>query len=248
MFGVLWAALAGFLFFAFEPVFNHGGPARYHVLPGALLCAAGIAAVFWRWSQHPGGLFDWIQGGVVDVTSSDPERLSWLDWAIAITRRGTIDTRAGWVRLERRLVFGLVPLNVVERRLDEFYRVEVKVTTRESRRRHRSFFSDDRYQVVGYDYAVYLVDRRGDRLCVLDLSTGLTGRGEGFVGGLRQLLEDAVGRPGLVRRPDFSPRGPAADDRAPGDRAPGEPRKPGGRAAADDFEAWRAKREKRPGS
>lgn len=229
MFPVLWAGLALSVAAVFEPHFNHHGAPRWQLLPLALAFGAAIATVFWRWSRHPLGMFDWVQGGVVDITHRDPERLRWIDWAVAITRLGTIDTRSGFVRLERRLVLGLIPLNVVERPLDTYYRVEVKVTPRESRRRHRGLFNHDHYEVVGYDYAVYLVDRRGDRLCVLDLSTGLHGRGEEFVGGLRQLLEDVVGRPGgpPPRRPE-----PPRD----------EPRREGG---GDDFEAWRAKRERR---
>lgn len=234
MFPALWGALVLSLFLVFEPRFSGHGAPRWPYLPLALAFAGAIATVFWRWTRHPMGIFDWVQGGVVDVTHRDPDRLRWVDWAVAITRLGTIDARSGLVRLERRLLLGLVPFNVVERRLDEFYRVEVKVTPRESRRRHRGFFFDHHtHEVVGYDYAVYLVDRRGDRLCVLDLSTGLHGAGDEFVGGLRQLLEDVVGRPGAPppRRPDV------ARERRDDDRRDG----------GDDFEAWRAKRDRGSG-
>lgn len=234
MFPALWIALAVCLGYMLEPRFSRSGDPRWELLPLALLLAAGIGAVFWRRALHPLGMFDWIQGGVVDITHRDPERLRWVDWAIAITRRGTIDTIAGRVRLERRLFFGLVPLNVVERPLDAFYRVEVKVTPRESRRRNRGFLFDTHtHEVTGYDYAVYLVDRRGDRLCVLDLSTGLHGRGDEFVGGLRQLLEEVVGRPG----------GPPPRRLEP-PRARGDADERRGGGGDDDFEAWRAKRER----
>lgn len=233
MFPALWVALAISLAFTFEPLYRFGGDPRWQGLPLALVFAAAIGAVFWRWSRHPTGMFDWIQGGVVDITHRDPERLRWIDWAVAITRQGLIDVGTGRVRLERRLLLGLIPLNVVERPLDAFYRVEVKVTPRESRRRRRGLFADHHdLEVTGYDYAVYLVDRRGDRLCVLDLSTGLHGRGDEFVGGLRQLLEDVVGRPGA----------------SPPRRAAGEQDDRRGGGAEDDFEAWRAKRERGTGT
>lgn len=232
MFPALWVGLLISLFFMFEPRFEGHGDPRWALLPLAAAFAAAIGLVFWRWTRHPLGMFDWIQGGVVDVTHRDPGCLRWIDWAVAITRRGTIDATSGQVRLERRLLLGLIPLNVVVRRLDEFYRVEVKVTPRESRRRNRGLFNHDTYDVVGYDYAVYLVDRRGDRLCVLDLSTGLHGRGDEFVGGMRQLLEDMVGRPGAPppRRPE-----------------PGRAEPRGGGGGGDDFEAWRARRERETG-
>lgn len=233
MFPVLVVGLVFSLVFTFEPHFRFGAEPRWQVLPVAVVCGAAIAAVIHRWTRHPTGMFDWIQGGVVDITHRDPERLRWIDWAVAITRQGSIDVRTGRVRLERRLLLGLIPLNVVERPLDDFYRVEVKVTPRESRRRHRGLFEHDRYEVTGNDYAVYLVDRRGDRLCVLDLSTGLHGRGDEFVGGLRQLLEEVVGRPGGP-----APRRPAPEQDPPR----------GGGGGGDDFEAWRAKRERGTGT
>lgn len=230
MFPALVGALLAALFLVFEPRFEGHGDPRWSLFPLVLALGAAVGVVLWRWALHTQGVFDWLQGGIVDITQRDPERLRWVDWAVAITRRGTIDTVAGFVRLERRALLGLIPLGVVERPVGDFYRVQVEVTPRESRRRRRGLFDDDEYDVVGYDYAVYLVDRRGDRLCLLDLSTGIGGRGEAFNGRMRQAAEDLIGRPGgtPARRPQ--PR-----------------RDPPRRGAPLDFDTWREQRERGAG-
>ncbi|MCO5172294.1 MAG: hypothetical protein M9894_38845 [Planctomycetes bacterium] len=239
MFPLLWI---GLLFCAFGV---YAGGMQHAPLPalvaGALACAAGIAAVFWQWHRHPHGVFDWTQGGVVDVIRADAQMLTWVDWAIFITRRGAIHREGGWVRLERRLLFGLVPLGSVVRPLTDFYRVEVSVTEHRNRRRRRglSLFDDDD-RVSGYTHSVSLVDRRGDRLCVLDLTTGVDDGGGHFIGRVRGLLEEIVGVPGLgARGMPFAVRPPAADPSPPAPPAP---------AKVDDFEAWRARRDGRSDS
>jgi hypothetical protein len=214
-------------------------------LVGVIACAAGVVAVIAQWLRHWDGVKDLLQGGVVDVTCATDSRLSWFDWAIAVTRRGTIDRAGGWLRLERRAFFGLIPLASVVKPLGEFYRVEVQVEPRHARRRNRGLLDaiangGESHYVVGYTYTVLLVDRRGDRVCVLDLDTGVHGRGDAFIGRLRGLLEEAVGRPGEVRRPGAFPQ---FGDAPPADAsADGEPK----RAPVDDFDAWRARRGKRP--
>lgn len=205
-------------------------------LAGAVAFSVGLVAVIAQWVRHPGGVKDLLQGGVVDVTCANEKTLSWFDWAIAITRRGTIDRAGGWLRLQRSAFFGLIPLASVVKPLSEFYRVEVQVEPREVRRRNRGLINalidhGDSHHVVGYTYTVLLVTRQADRVCVLDLDTGLYGPGEAFIGRFRGLLEDAVGRPGEVRHPQFG--------------APVEPTPTPKRAPVDDFDAWRARRKKK---
>lgn len=240
VFPLLWLALVGFLFGAFSGEVTRAY--RPLFMAAAVACGAGILAVFWRWYRHPNGIFDWTQGGVVAVTRADEQMLTWVDWAIFLTRRGAVHREGGWVRLERRLLFGLVPLGSVVRPLADFYRVEVSVSEHRGRRRRRGLsLFDDHDEVSGYTHAVSLVDRKGDRLCVLDLTTGVDDGGGGhFIGRLRGLLEEVVGVPGLgARGMPFAVR-PAVDPAPPAAPAPS----PG---KVDDFDAWRARREARDG-
>lgn len=224
---------------------GHSAQGPYAALITCLIaCSVGLAAVVAQWLRHPDGIKDWVQGGVVDVTCATESRLSWFDWAIAITRHGTIDRAGGWLRLQRRAFFGLIPLASVVKPLADFYRVEVQVEPRESRRRNRGFLDADSHRIDGYTYTVFLVDRRGDRLCVLDLDTGLHGPGDAFIGRLRGLLEDAVGRPGVVQRPTATAFPQFGDAPVEPEPAPGTPR----RAPVDDFDAWRARRGKKRAS
>src|SRR5687768_6458324 len=190
MFGLLCGLLVASVLWAVFPTFE-GGKVYMPPLWGTLPCIAGLAAVVIQWMSHPDGVKDFVQGGVCDVSQADSERVAWTDWAIFMTRRGEVDRRTGQVRLVRSLFFGLIPLGTVLRPLGEFYRVEVKVDERTSTRKRRSFGFELGHETVtvGYTYSVNLVDRRGDRLCVLDIGTGLTGPGERFVGELRNKLE-----------------------------------------------------------
>jgi hypothetical protein len=203
--------------------------------------ALGIAAVVLQMVRHPHGVRDWTQGGVVDLPLSTDGRLRWTDWAIAITRLGVLDASAGTLRLERRLFFGLIPAGTVARPVREFYRVEVQSEPRYSERRHRnslvgaalSLLDSDPGDgdLIGYEYSVSLVDRKGDRLCVLDLTAGTSRAEEGFIVALRTSLEAALGRPGDAPAP---PRGARTSPASEGDEAP---------PAGDQFEAWRRKKD-----
>jgi hypothetical protein len=220
MFGLLLVGLLAGGFFVGEALHRGASPPA-PALVAALACLVGVAVVLVRIFIHAGGVTDWVQGGVVDAWG-DGERVTWSDWAIAITRRGSVDARTGVLRLERRLAFGLIPLATVVRPLGEFYRVEVVVTPRTRRRRNgRVGLLDlalDEEVVTGHHHAVYVVDRRADKLCVLDIEAGtwLGDRAERFVGRFREQLAEVVGRPGDARRPP--PEG--------------------------DFDAWRARRER----
>jgi hypothetical protein len=187
----------------------------------------GLLGVILQMISHPQGIRDWVQGGVIDVTSTSAGRVRWIDWAIAFTRQGSLDPAAGYVKLERRLLFGLIPVGSVLRPLRDFYRVEVQTEPRYRRRGRRGFAGDySDHHLVGYSYAVFLVDRSGDRLCVADLDAGTGRAAEQFIGNLRQQLEAAVGRPG----------------EAPRLASPGQELLPDD-GRGDDFAAWRKKKQ-----
>lgn len=233
MFGVLIAGLAACAFWTHEAM-TRGQAAPLGPVLATVTFALAILGVLLQMLSHPHGIKDWVQGGVVDVTSAATGRLTWIDWAIAITRRGSLDPAKGYLRLERRIAFGLIPIGNVLRPLRDFYRVEVHVEPRYVQRRHRrrrGFFTDacdgDHQRLVGYTYTVSLVDRSGDRLCVLDLSAGLGRAEEQFIAGLRERLEAAVGRPGEAPRP----------------AGQGQELLQGDDGRGDDFEAWRKKKQ-----
>lgn len=171
---------------AFWPAVVDHGAADLRLLAIALPGLAMIAAIGARWSNHPHGIKDWGDGGVIDMTTDDHGRLVWVDWSIGVARRGVIDKAAGSLRFERRLLLGLIPLGAVHRPLRDYYRVALTSEPREHKGR-----------VVGYELALFVVDRKADRLCVLDLSVGVDkGPRDRFVDALRGKLEELIGRPG----------------------------------------------------
>lgn len=160
------------------------------VRPLALLTGAIVAAVAWRMLSRPDAIRDWWQGGTVSIEQDDAEALRWSDWAVFMTRVGVLDRRTRRVRLDRRVLCGLVPLGAVERPLADFYRVEVRADL--VQRRHRGEVHD-----VRFDYAVALVDRSGARTVLLDLAGGVHAKApERLVATLREALEREIGRPG----------------------------------------------------
>lgn len=162
---------------------------------GIPLAAVVIAAIV-RMAAHPDAIKDWYAGGVVYLGRDDAYRLEWVDAAIAITRVGSIGLRDGSIELERRLLLGIIPAGTVRRPIGEFYRVDVRADLEEQVRRRgwTGWRQEDR--PIRYHYVIDLVDRRGDRLRVLDLAAGINDeRAERFVGDLRIRLEKAISSP-----------------------------------------------------
>lgn len=195
MFGVLWIALLGLLIAALP---HRRAPAHPELLWFAIPFALGIIAVFVQWARHPHAVKDWLQGGVVFLGDADPEYVEWTDWAIVLTRRGHADLRTGRVRLARAVLFGLIPVGTVRRSLADFYRVEVQVDDLKPGAQGQAAFA--------VKYSVFLVDRAGERLCVLDLATN-PGKspGEQLARELRARLQALVQRPGEDVRGDPRP-------------------------------------------
>jgi hypothetical protein len=188
MLPLLLGALAVCAFLGLEPL-RRGASPRWPAVGVAGLACLGLLRVLVEWARRPGGVRDWLQGGVVTVGPDGGGRVEWTDWAVAVTRVGYVDRRAGVLRLERRLLFGLVPLAPVVRPLSDVARVELQVEAREGKQRWP--FESER-PIVGHTYRLNLVDRRADRLCVLDLEAGLDGRGERLVTRLRDQLQAAL--------------------------------------------------------
>jgi len=88
---------------------------RAWVWLGAAFLGAIILGVIAQWARHRDGIFDWQHGGVAYVVRDDGFRLAWVDWALLVTRRGSIHVKSGRLRLERHALCGLVPFSVDER-------------------------------------------------------------------------------------------------------------------------------------
>ena len=102
-------------------VTGHDLPARQKALALLVLVVASgsLVAVVVQWARHEGGTQDWLHGGVVYIDRDDPSQLAWVDWAVVVTRRGLLHTGAARLRLETRLLFGLVPIASHEIKLAE---------------------------------------------------------------------------------------------------------------------------------
>jgi hypothetical protein len=162
------------------------GSPRAHkawVLVAALVVAI-VAAVVTQWVRHPEGVRDWMHGGVTYIDRDDNSQLGWVDWALVVTRRGLIHSRAARLRLETRFFFGLVPVASHEIKLDASDRAEV--TRRDhTAARHRGTSSDRgwwepppghaRRVRVHTDHIVELVSASGETVRLLDVSTRTEG-------------------------------------------------------------------------
>jgi len=238
---VLWG-LVGFFFMclwaAFQAPAGPGG--QLAAAFGALVAGGGIGAVVHRWMTRPDAIKDFYWGGTVDITRDNDERLSWEDWTIGLSRFGTVDRRAGRLRLERRLVFGLIPVGTIDKPLSDFYRVEVDTVLKERRHRSHGFQVDHhRSRPDHWDYVVRVVARNTDRLTVLTVSAPLNDKkAERLVADLRLRLERDVGSPGGTG--PVGPLGrPVRRTHEAASAGNGAKKAP----PQDDFEAWRARRD-----
>jgi len=112
----LAVVVAGFLV-----VTGHDLPARQRALALLVLvvAAGSLAAVGIQWARHGDGAQDWLHGGVAYIDRDDSSQLGWVDWAVIVTRRGLLHPGARRLRLETRVLFGLVPISSHEIRLSE---------------------------------------------------------------------------------------------------------------------------------
>lgn len=187
------------------PLFDGNSPKLVWLL-SSVLPGVGVGAVIAQMVNHPHGVKDWTQGGVVDLRGQ-ASQMEWLDWAIVLTRHGRIDLRGqGRLQLERGLFFNLIPLPLVDRPLTDFHRTELNVTDTE----------DEWGNTVSLDYSLNLVDRRANRLCLLDLTTGDSSRGAEFMVTMAAALGEVINPEASARR--------SASGRLPNQRPSGRQR------------------------
>jgi hypothetical protein len=163
----------------------------------AVLAAAAVAgilaAVVTQWVRHPEGGRDWMHGGVTYIDRNDPSQLGWVDWALFVTRRGRIHDRAGRLRLETSLFFGLVPIASHEIRLTRADRAQADRRDRTqgpgTLRSHLwdlvpgpQLFSRARLRS---DHVVELVSATGETVRLLDITTRAEG---GVTGGFAEMM------------------------------------------------------------
>mgnify|MGYP007037739458 CR=1 FL=1 len=203
-----------------------GRPLDPRLVLAAVVAGLPVLGVLLRMATAgPDAVRDWLQGGVLDVREG-ADRVTWIDQALVFTRRGEVDKRRLTLRLERRLLCGLIPLGVVTRPLGDFYRVEVRSQAVEDHRRRREgLFGTGQVRISHWNHELSLVDRRAARLLVMDLS--VTPRGqkkERVIVRLREALQ------ALLEPPPARPVAPE----------PERDERPAG--AGEDFESWRARR------
>ena len=129
-----------------------------------------------------GGVIDLFHGGGAWIRES-PYRVSWVDWSILVTRKGALDAQAGIVHLRRSVLFGLIPRERHEWRLDEIGGVE----------KNRRVPESESLTVVTHE--VNLLSTAGGSYTALDLTAGAENdySSEDLIGRLAAALGRYVG-------------------------------------------------------
>jgi hypothetical protein len=166
-------------------------------LTGAILLAVVIQCM-----SHRDGVWDWKNGGVAYLVRSDSSRLSWCDWAILVSRHGLLHRASGRLRIERRALCGLVPIDKEERSLSPGDRVQVghdemmKAELAPGAFGERaSIFREERYVMrrQQFDHVVVLQQQGQAPLLLLDLaSAGDLGESSVFAERLGGMVAQAI--------------------------------------------------------
>jgi hypothetical protein len=113
-----------------------------------LVSGLAMAVVFLQKLTHPDAFFDWIQGGVTGILQDDSRALKWQDWEILLSRHGEIDLKTRTLKIEKRAFFNLIPFATVERSLDEFYAVSMRIDPATPERRLELRANDTRHVLI----------------------------------------------------------------------------------------------------
>ena len=150
----------------------------------ALIPLGLFSAVVAQWLSHPMGVKDWTQGGVV-WSDCGPDRVSWCDWAIFMTRRGSADLISAKVEVERYCFFGIFPLPGYECSFDGISQLQLK--------RHEVHNEGN---LQRYDYKLVATLERGASRVLIDLAVGTKDSAPGHA--FMETLETSLG--GLFAR------------------------------------------------
>lgn len=156
-------------------------------VPSVVLVVAALV----HWATHPDGIRDTWAGGSISFKHAQPHQLEWSDWALWLTHQGRIDTRANMVRVEKRLLLGLIPAGTTIKSTRDFNQVAVEEKVNTYRRRHRGLFRD-RYTTESSHLTLTLAlfNAANDRIVLLDLNTALEPtRANRFMQELKQQVE-----------------------------------------------------------
>jgi hypothetical protein len=161
-------------------------------------CVVLIGAALAHWATHPDGIRDTWAGGSVSLKHTNPHWLEWSDWALWMTHAGRIDRRANMVRVEKRLLLGLIPVGTTIKSTREFNQANVDSKVQTTTYRRRGFFFNSYHtEATHLTLTLVLTNNQGERLTLLDLNTALGGsRGERFMSELKRLVEEAIANPG----------------------------------------------------
>jgi hypothetical protein len=168
-------------------------------LPILVPCLALVASSYIHWARHPDGIRDHRDGGSVHLKRRSATYLEWNDWALLFTHRGFIDGRANLVRVERRLLMGLIPLSRVMKSTLEFKYVRLDEQLQTTTRERREFAGTARTEEPSYyTLTLVLANRAGEQLDLLDLNTPLGNSAErDFMRDLKKQVEELVEDPAV---------------------------------------------------
>ena len=193
MFRLALGAIAAGLFFGWVTGHKHGGTFDLRFLALIIPAAVLVSAAIVHWVTHPNGIKDTWSGGSITVAGPNPNRIQWSDWALWLTHTGFIDRRAAMVRVEKRLLMGLIPMGSVVKSTREFNQVDLREKVHTATRRRRGFIDSYRKEETHLTLTLCLSNSVGEQLDLLDLSTGLhANRGQRFMQELKLEVEAAI--------------------------------------------------------
>jgi hypothetical protein len=189
--GLCLSVPLGFLIGATHPPYGFERWMLLVMVPCALL----IGAALLRWGRYPEGIRDTWSGGSITLTRNDAQVLEWSDWSLWQTNAGRINRVTNMVRVQTRLLMGLIPISTVNKSTREFN--QVLLDEKEKLGTVLQEHADDEDDAPTYArLTLVLTSAAGDRLELLDLNTRLGDSNErDFMRELERLIRRAVGHP-----------------------------------------------------
>lgn len=132
-----------------------------------LACVIVVLTVLAKLLGPGSGIRDWSSGGIVRIVRDDPRRIVWSDWAVVLTRRGSVDKVARRLRLEERVLLGLIPWGSIERPLGDHEDCTAEHHFHDLGRDEETHRARD-----AYDHVVLLHRSDGQPLRLLDVVSG----------------------------------------------------------------------------
>lgn len=163
-----------------------------YVLVVLVPCAVLVLASLGHWVLTPEGIKDTWAGGSVSLKQA-PHRLEWNDWALWMTHRGYLDRRTQIIKVEQRVLMGLIPLRTTMKSTRGFSQVYLSEALHTKQRRRQKFMDVGGRVDSHFTLTLVVASASGERMELLDLNVPLQDSPQrAFMEELKGLVEVAV--------------------------------------------------------